>query len=151
MLHFQPATVCDLTPEEAAYIAGVWDGEGSIQLTRRRRRSKTGKEKLSLRVSVANTSEELVRWLRTRLGSVSIVVRQGGTNKKPCYVVNLYRIPDIEKLLAQIRPYLIVKAKQADLLLRYCAIRRGANHGEHLAEELNMVQELKVLNRRGAS
>ncbi|MDQ1243138.1 MAG: hypothetical protein QG550_2390, partial [Pseudomonadota bacterium] len=55
--------VRQLTPEEAAYLAGLIDGEGTITLTRRH-----ANERRQLVLSISSTERALVEWSLTRIG-----------------------------------------------------------------------------------
>ncbi|HXW08999.1 MAG TPA: hypothetical protein VD737_00150 [Steroidobacteraceae bacterium] len=52
-----------LSSEQAAYLAGLIDGEGTIALTRRHAR-----EKRQLVLSISSTEAELVEWARSATG-----------------------------------------------------------------------------------
>jgi hypothetical protein len=52
-----------LTPEEAAYLAGLIDGEGTITLTRRH-----ANERRQLVLSISSTERALVEWSLTNIG-----------------------------------------------------------------------------------
>ena len=82
-----------ITNEEAAYIAGLFDGEGSIYFTRRPEKKKKHKGKgyrisNSLRVSmeITMTDQSVIRWVHEVLGCGTVVrkprkgLRKDGTN-----------------------------------------------------------------------
>ena len=69
-----------ITNEQAAYIAGLFDGEGSIYFTRRPEKKKKHKGKgyrisNSLRVSmeITMTDQSVVRWVHEVLGCGTVV------------------------------------------------------------------------------
>jgi hypothetical protein len=62
-----------LTPEEAAYLAGLIDGEGTITLTRRH-----ANERRQLVLSISSTERALVEWSLTSIGVGKI------TGKRTC-------------------------------------------------------------------
>jgi hypothetical protein len=55
--------VRELTPEDAAYLAGLIDGEGTITLTRRH-----SNERRQLVLSISSTERALVEWSLTSIG-----------------------------------------------------------------------------------
>jgi len=69
-----------ITNEEAAYISGLFDGEGSIYFTRRPEKKKKHKGKgyrysNSMRISmeVTMTDESVIRWVHEVLGCGTVV------------------------------------------------------------------------------
>jgi hypothetical protein len=80
-----------LTNEEAAYIAGFVDGEGSITYSRYVRNRNHKHFQLSL--SISNTNQEVLEWICTAvgLGNVRVSYRESKTrNQKTCYQVHWY-------------------------------------------------------------
>ena len=53
-----------LSPEEAAYIAGLIDGEGTISLTRKHRG-----ENRQLMVSISSTEQPLLQYVKKVIGA----------------------------------------------------------------------------------
>lgn len=58
-----------LSLEEAAYVAGLIDGEGSVSLTRRHRN-----DKRQLVVSISNTERNLLEYVKQVVGAGRIIV-----------------------------------------------------------------------------
>jgi len=111
----QHRRVKELTPEVAAYIAGIIDGEGTITLTRVH-----ATENRRLVVSVANTELPLLHFVRDAIGAGKItrkrVVRSHHT---PSFHYFLSSAQALE-LLRQVLPYLqTYKRARADLALRH--------------------------------
>ncbi len=129
---------------EAAYLAGLWDGEGSIMLLSKR-------DTIAVRISIVNTDRAMLDWIVQATG-LSIVLRhrdadtarghkatwQWGCNGDAALSV-----------LRQIRPYLITKASHADLALatqerlRNPALKFDRNWQEESR------QRMRQLNARG--
>lgn len=100
----------ELTPQELAYAAGVLDGEGCIKINPRGQ----GSRGRVLRVEIVNTNRKLIDWMHERFGG-SIQVRVPKNPKhKTLYVHNL-ACRDAAALLKLVRPYLIIKAVEADV------------------------------------
>jgi hypothetical protein len=112
---------CDV---EAAYAAGILDGEGSISITR----NHSGRWP-SPQVSVASTDRELLDWLRARYGG-TITTKQP---RKPQHSVSYdWKLTDRRALrfLQIVRCYLVIERKlcRCDLLLKAyldCTPRNG--------------------------
>src|SRR3972149_4778403 len=103
----------NLSDTEAAYAAGIVDGEGSIQLTRNRKSRWP-----SPAVSVASTDRELLEWLRSRAGGTIIRKRTYRPTHNPSFE---WKLTDRRALhfLEIVRPCLVIRRKIArcDLLL----------------------------------
>ena len=89
----------DLTEEEWAYIAGIFDGEGSIV----KRRTVTSD---SYAIHIVQKERELLRWLQIRLG--------GGVygDKQNCGRWATNRRENVVKISQGMLPYLIVKQEK---------------------------------------
>jgi hypothetical protein len=103
-----------LNQVDAAYIAGLIDGEGTVTLSRRHR-----SENRQLVVSISNTDHPLLEYVLDSVGAGKI------TNKKTyqshhtaSYTFTISNRQAL-KLLEQILPYLkTYKAKRSDIILR---------------------------------
>jgi hypothetical protein len=115
----------------------------------------------SARVVVVNTK---LQWLETlQAWTGGIIVKVGSPNsrasRRQCYRLE-WRGPEIRALLPILRPYLLMKAPQADLVLEYFEIasrRRAANGSGRPCDPVivdRIVQihaAMKELNLRGVS
>lgn len=90
-----------LSVAEAAYIAGIIDGEGTVGFRGGR----------SVRVAVINTDEELIAFLLSIGGSVG--VRAKIANRRQCFAWTIGSRGDVKWLLSQVEPYMIVKRQKA--------------------------------------
>ena len=138
--------------ENLAYLAGIVDGEGCIRIHKQSKRNC-----YSPMITVVNTNPILVDWLRFFFGGSVGVYHSGNTNWKDSYNWRLTGIKAIE-LLQQIRPYLRLKAQQADKLLAFWRIHEiyGVIGGgiepspwEYVEEAERFVHDLSILNRKG--
>lgn len=105
------AAIRPLSELDAAYCAGVFDGEGSVVLWDRGYGGR-----LQLRCTVANTYRPLMDWLQDTLGTGSVVekkyTRQGQEHYLDAYTYQVYGQNAVEWLRAML-PYLIVKRDKA--------------------------------------
>jgi hypothetical protein len=100
-----------------AYTAGIIDGEGCIQI--KRIRANNGKTYHGLAVAVTNTDRSLLEWLAATWNAVSVTPNPtSGIRDKPQWIVRWHGSVARE-LLEAIRPYLIVKRRQADLAISF--------------------------------
>ena len=105
--------------EILAYIAGLFDGEGSIYISLRNNRPKSRSPEYSLRVSFVNTNEEVVHLIKDNFGG-SILSRFREPDKKRKltwdWAVSYIKAKDF---LKAVYPYLIIKKKQAELGIKF--------------------------------
>jgi hypothetical protein len=104
-----------LTNTERAYLAGIVDGEGSIMVQRSMSRS-SGNHYFPV-IKVANTDRNLIDWLKSNVNDKTAGYRS--RLHEGCKDVYHWIIASNEAiaLLKTIRPYLVVKGQQADVVL----------------------------------
>ena len=103
-----------LSGEDAAYIAGLIDGEGTISLTRRHRG-----ENRQLVVSISSTEPKLLQFVRNAVGAGRITNKRAYSNRHTPSAVYAIDNRQALSLLEQIAPYLkTYKAQRAELILR---------------------------------
>jgi hypothetical protein len=96
-----------LTPTEAAYLAGIVDGEGTIHI---------GSGVRTVRVSVVNTDATLIEWLRQIGGTVIVNRRHFHDSRKSTKVVFSWSVNswrNSHDVLTQIAPYMLIKRSKA--------------------------------------
>jgi hypothetical protein len=133
-----------LSDIEAAYAAGILDGEGSICFSRNR----------TLRwpspsVSVASTDRELLEWLRARVGGSIIQKRTYQPQHSASYEWKLTDRRALE-FLKIVRPFLVIQRKitRCDLLLAeylICTPRNGRYTAEMAARKRDLIERFSSL------
>ncbi|MCW9088029.1 MAG: LAGLIDADG family homing endonuclease [Gammaproteobacteria bacterium] len=111
MSHYKiPNTLSSI---DAAYIAGLIDGEGTITLTRKHRN-----ENRQLAVTISNTEKDLLEYVLKTIGAGKITnKRTTRAHHTPSFTYALYNRQALN-LLAQIHPYLkTYKVRRARLIL----------------------------------
>jgi hypothetical protein len=106
--------VNDLMPEQAAYLAGLIDGEGTITLSRVHRN-----ENRRLVVSVSNTDLSLLNFVRASVGAGRITSKRTySARHAPSFTYQISSRQALD-LLRQVVPYLrTYRARRAKLGLR---------------------------------
>jgi len=102
-----------MTDIDKAYIAGLFDGEGSVSFVFKK--AHNGKRYGKLYARISNTNREVLEWIKNTLGFGFIVINTKipRPNRKFCYdFVVAYE--KARKFLAVIRPYLKIKANSVD-------------------------------------
>lgn len=131
-----------LSDTQAAYIAGIVDGEGSIMLVVRR-------DTVAVRLAVTNSHRGVLDWLveTTGVGRVQDHRAEGTTNRATwMWMLNG---DGVTSVLAQIRPYMIVKTEQADLAIETQNRLRDPALKADRTWQLEWKARMQELNRRG--
>ncbi len=107
-------TTNKLSVADAAYIAGLVDGEGTVSLTRRHKN-----ENRQLEISISNTEMKLLEYLLKTIGTGRITQKKTYSNKHTPSATYLISNRQALSLLEQISPYLrTYKQHRADLVLQ---------------------------------
>ena len=95
---------------DLAYVAGIIDGEGTITVVKNGQTS-------SLRVSVCNTNEWLINWLRFSFGGSVYKFRKIEKNKQAWqWMLTCRKARDF---IVLVMPYLQIKRPQAELAIQF--------------------------------
>lgn len=145
-----------LTETEKAWLAGFWDGEGSITIFTHT--EKNGRKKVCPTINVTNTHEGVIAHVVTlldKLGtSFSILEKKNDTDKwKNAYTVGTRNMQYIQTVLTAIQPYLVCKQAQCTLVLRYVnkklQQRESNQRPRYDDEDFELQEECQSLNKRG--
>lgn len=104
-----------IVPTEWAYLAGLIDGDGHLAIINARQ--KKGRV-LTPQVGIANSSPEIIQWLRERVGFMSFFYEapvQQIVPRRPVWRVRLTGM-HILPVLQQLMPYLVAKRHRAELI-----------------------------------
>lgn len=142
---------------DAAWAAGIIDGEGTIGFYRARSRNQrgyiAGRWTYMISVTVGNTDlrmlDRLVEGFGARIYPMNH--REGPTNRKPMWQWTV-RGPRAVAMLRAIEPYLVTKREQARLVLSYRAGKPGlVVTDELIADREDLRRQLRILNKRGVA
>ena len=116
---FMERRVRNLSDLERAYVACAIDTEGSIIFGWVA--NKPWKARLKCQVTIVNTSKEWIDKLRAIIGYGTLFegARGVGFRKKGCWALMVQRRPDVQSLLQQVQPWLVIKQGKADQVLRF--------------------------------
>jgi hypothetical protein len=109
------------TDGERAWLAGFIDGEGTIAMT-------LGRNERTIHVYLTIPNTNLANMARARVLLRAILgrdVRVGKPDRKdrrPIFVIAIQNRPDIRAILELVRPWLVGKRPQADLMMEYFKI-----------------------------
>lgn len=138
----------DLTEVEAAYIAGIIDGEGSIAI---RRDKGSGTSWYYPCLAIVNTDKNLMSWLHSKLHFSRTHLRKRGKSRQ-CYlgILSAYRV---YSLLKQLLPFLIVKKERAEHTIGFIEQRLQHTHpySGYTKEEIRLFEKVRILNKLGSA
>lgn len=132
-----------LSQADAAYLAGIVDGEGSVMLTSRKNGG------LNIALVVANTDLQLLTWILSTcaIGHIYRRTRESATHRTS-YAWRCFSDSAVG-LIRQLQPYLRIKRTQADLAARcherLCVPALKADP----QWQAEWIAQMKTLNRRG--
>lgn len=143
-----------------AWLAGLWDGEGSITIFRHV--EKGGYVKLKPCLVLTNTDVNIINEATKILDSLDIrmhVVDYTRPRSKRIYQLTTSKLDNLKRFCEIFTPFLIGKRAQAELLSRYVESRNKkrekaiawGHNTKYDDEELSMEQQMRVLNHRGES
>lgn len=108
------------TSTDLAYLAGIIDGEGSIYIGNFSCNPKTGTKYYQTNIQVTNTDEPLIDWLVDTFGGLKSkrTRKQHADNSRKQAYVWTASGERLTHLCELIRPYLICKTRQCDIMLK---------------------------------
>lgn len=128
------------------YLAGLIDGEGCLSAWKYWNANRTDcapYSQYSCRVSITNTSLVLMKWLIQHFGGGFLCKREATDKHKASYEWRPKGQTNVKRLLLAIAPYLVIKKKQASLLLEFIEL------GHNPSRRNEIVDLLRTLNRKG--
>jgi DNA-binding CsgD family transcriptional regulator len=133
------------------YVAGLLDGEGVVSIVSTRRKDrKNGMWKPI--VDITNTCKEALEFIIKQIGGFRFSTKKGVMtphSRKPVYRIMLVRHKDVLEFLEMVMPYLIIKRRQAELVVEFCKSRLAKpNHAPYDEREKEIIAEVKRLNKR---
>lgn len=144
----------DLSEAQKGYLAGFLDGEGGVQITRSTRPEREYTLAMHPVVYFTNTNRQAIDTIANWLDVRCVVCSRQRAGRSVCYVLHITGTRNIEQLLNCLRPYLIIKASRADVMLKYCASRLShLRSGERrfTESEVTLYRTLIELNKRGGA
>jgi hypothetical protein len=144
-----------------AYLAGVVDSDGCITVVSRKRKGHYIPT-FEPRIIIANESREWLEEIKAMMpGYVTISayagtkVTEGKVYRKNYYHLTVANMQTLKKVLNELLPHLVLKKRQAELMLKYIELRESKRSRKGLRrtqstiseEELNIVKEIWRLNK----
>ena len=136
---------------DVAWLAGFFDGEGSIELAIARN-TKGGQIRVQLRCEIANTHQESIDHVRGLLDVYKIDSYKGMRdrskyNSKIAYRLIIAGYHNTTAFIRLLLPYLVTKKEHAELALSYVSTHKYM--GPISSEDLAIANRLRLINSRG--
>jgi len=145
----------ELTDVKKVWLAAVLDTEGSIFFHKTKRAKYVAYCPV---VSVCNTDERFIRHCQSLVKPLkfSISIDNRLSQNKDQFLFRSDRVEVVYNFLVAIYPYLIIKKKQAELMMKFIELRQKQllNHPynactPHTELQKNLFKQIKILNKRG--
>lgn len=137
-----------LSSEELAYIAGFFDGEGCVVISKRKPYRDKKYTSYNLVTNISNTDKDVVDYIHSVIGG-SIRENKKGKRYRVCYA-NVFSSEQSYQLLKYLLPYLKVRRKQAELAIKFQEVVNSSKNWKLTKEELyerdKIRQEIVELN-----
>jgi len=141
-----------------AWLAGLWDGEGSITMFVAQERNKA--PKIIPTLVLVNTNAHIVNEALNIISEIGarfhVFERPENKKHKACFQLTTRNMGHIKAVLGALIPYLVGKKPQAEMLLRYVNRRMEladkTGRTTHLGyddDDWSMQRAVQALNRRG--
>ena len=139
-----------MTMIDKKYIAGFIDGEGYISLVKHKdTRVKKGYTLFPI-FRITNSDKEALekinQFIKGNLKSNGI---DKNSNHKQVYRIEVIRLERIRDILKQIKPYLIIKSRQADLMIDFCNSRLKSKVKNYSDNDFQTAVSFSELNKKG--
>jgi len=137
-----------LTPTEAAYLAGIVDGEGTLSVWKEKRPANVAGVRYKCTFTIAQASWEFLERMREMTGNGTVQKSNAGwkPHHKQVYTLT-FKSHATQWVLPQILPYLIRKRRQGELVMQFYKTLTTRRQG--IAGREAIYEECHELNRRG--
>jgi hypothetical protein len=138
-----------LSIQDAAYLAGLFDGEGCITVGFCKRQSRSNFTVMPV-LTITNTHRKTLEWVRDTTGSGQIVQTcKGGRVHSPCWAYRIGELHHIHDLLRQVYPFLRIKSARALLMIQYTNRRiNDLEHRGYNREDAKLIYRIRLANQR---
>lgn len=149
------------TALELAWLAGLWDGEGSFSFALQRQKRNGRHRYLTIAASAyvgmtdKPTIERVAEILDVHQVGRHIRVRAGGARRRPLHVLTITGLRRLDGFLPLVLPYLVTKKEQAELAMAFVRSRldKGTSiHGRRSGYdpyEIDLFLKCRAMNQKG--
>ena len=131
------------------YLAGFFDGEGYFGLFKNPKR-----QCIKPMISIINTNSIVISVVNDWLCFLGInlkirKIESDNKNHKDVYSIKISSYADVLKVCKTLQPYLIVKSRQASILIEFITLKLLSPKGDFQGDKFSLFKEMKRLNFRG--
>lgn len=145
-----------LTPEQAAYVAGIMDGEGCIHIHKSKPSPKKGEinTKYVVRIRIAMCCEKTIKALLEMVGYGNVYFRPRQSHQHKDQWAYECSSMQARCLLEELQPYLITKETPAQIAIEFANLprERRMQNGvspEIMAERERLYAQMRAFNKNG--
>lgn len=139
-----------MSPLECAYVAGFFDGEGSLYCMKVAGENRSG-FKIFVQGSISQTSLPVLEYIQTISGNGRIsMTKKKHENHKDVWCLR-WQPNQLRHIVPQLLPYLIVKRNVAEKMLKLLELKEGCPtySKNNQQEQFALYNEISFLNKRG--
>lgn len=131
------------------YIAGLFDGEGSIVV------GENNWGNTFVKVQIAQANSPFLYLVRDFLGYGEVKEQKGIKRARAVpYTLDIFKKEDIHRFLSSVLPHLILKKMEAELVLPLCENRHGGKFSDTekllQSKRVSLIKETADARRSGA-
>ena len=132
-----------LSPIKKAYIAGFLDGDGSVYVRAKPNTSYRYGFQIALYIVFFQSAKEKTKFEKvcSLIGCGKLRIRKDGILE---YIIN--KIDDIKEFLIYIKPFVILKKKQIELMLKIIDLKSKVKNEKDFKLLLKLVDSYRELN-----
>jgi hypothetical protein len=140
-----------LSKQQLGYLAGIMDGEGTITFSYHKNRMSMPSAVTYVCV-VANSNPLIIKGVTSLLGLIpvkyAVYTQRHKRSVKESYLVQIRGMESAKLYIKMIRPYLIGKKQQADLLMEYLKRRKPHIKVKSMTErDWQIIETVRHMNR----
>lgn len=137
---------------DAAYVAGLLDGEGCISMFLAKQHHASGlvSERVGISLSLYMTHKQTVEHIKTVTGSTANVLHVPGRDNRQDQWLWKPGLNEAYGIIVTCLPFMVTKKRNAELFIEIMDLRkRSTRWGRNWDEQLRIMKENQALNKRG--
>src|ERR1700759_1740968 len=134
----------EITATQAAYMAGIMDGEGTFYIGNYSKNLKNGDKYFQSRLVISNTDKGLIDWIYEVFGGWTreYTPKQTPKNSRKKVYCWMATTDNLLHICTEILPYLVAKKRQCEILIELRKTFTGQQNQKGLAKVQRLPREL---------
>lgn len=161
----KPNRIREMNQIEKVWLACAIDAEGSMSLHFTFHKRANSKPIFCASIEISNTNQDFIKRVSEITGVTSRskpYLRFDKKHHSPCYTWGIQRALELEYVLKQIYPYLIIKKTHADVIFKFINLVKSRVESQKYSEkhtflpsnnkyneQYNLAEQLSILNMKG--